>query len=122
MKTKTTTTARLLSQIELATLAANLPTGNAKERVRLAFEIWQEADPVKTERAFYLEKLSAIEDKHEKDSIMIDQILEAEAKKAVRKERASKGGKALWYKKRAGTSSERKAGGKTQQVKKRAKG
>lgn len=42
-------------------------------------------------------------------------------KARIAREKASNAGKALWAKKRAGTSSERKAGGKTQQVKKRAK-
>ena len=47
MKTKTE-----LSQIELATLASHLPTGSAKERVMLAFEIWQEArNPLAVETA-----------------------------------------------------------------------
>lgn len=55
MKTK------LLTQIELATLAANLPTGTARERVTLAFEIWEAAaDLGKIEDAFLLSELSAL--------------------------------------------------------------
>jgi hypothetical protein len=56
MKTKPPT------QIELATLAANLPTGTASERVTLAFEIWQaSADPSKVALQFWTARLEKIE-------------------------------------------------------------
>lgn len=52
MKTKDTATPGLLSQLELATLAAALPSGNASDRVTLAFEIWQaSSEPWRSEVA-----------------------------------------------------------------------
>lgn len=56
-----------LTQIELATLAANLPTGTAKERVTLAYEIWQAAANLDAlERQFYASLLAKIEDSGKK--------------------------------------------------------
>ncbi len=60
-----------MTQLELATLAANLPTGTAPERVKLAFEIWMEADPVKAQHSFFTAKLDAIEAKAKQSSKML---------------------------------------------------
>lgn len=166
-----------LTRIELATLAASLPTGTASERVKLAFGIWDAADPVKVELAFLNDRISAAEaylpkpvlifplslaletilpderaafrlrkwedfrawqhangieapsfDDEKRNGVMFsisiyDEIKawQAAVKKATAKEKASNAANVLWDKKRAGTSSERKARGKTQQVKKKAK-
>lgn len=164
-----------LTQIELATLASNLPTGTAKERVNLALEIWLESDPVRAELAFRYDRLAAYEtqwkeipailisyaqaleemfpDSHtvkrdEEFSLfrawqrgegidvpplesekkigvlfkpaMLDEIdaWRLAEKKATAAEKASKAATARWADKTAKTS---KAGGKTQQVKKKSK-
>ena len=110
-----------LSQIELATLAAALPAGTASERVKLAYGIWFESDPVRAERDFWHDRLETMKAKGEEIDALVTPIIQAATKKAKAKEKATKAGNARWDKERAGTSGERKAAGKTQQVKKRAK-
>lgn len=58
MKPKDTTALSLPSQLELATLAAALPSGTAADRVTLAFEIWEASSkPWKLETEFYRRRM-----------------------------------------------------------------
>ena len=170
MKTKA------LTQTELATLAASLPSGTAKERVKLAFEIWMEADPGKANLAFHTDRLAVLESKidtrmlltfplaletifpecqsatredefarfrlwqrkqgidvpsleREKQigvffsTAIFDEIQEwrLAEKKSKAKKKASNAARTRWENAPEETRTEGKAGGKTQQVKKRTK-
>lgn len=163
-----------LTQNELATLASNLPTGTAKERVRLALEIWMEADPARAELSFWNDRFDARDAEWSKATEMLlpfDKALETifpdfhpalrldqwerfrewqgqegmlegdrkigvrfhlgifdevtewrvDEKKATAKDKASNAAKARWEKTSESNRRERKAGGKTQQVKKSSK-
>lgn len=167
-----------ITQEKLATIAASLPSGTARERVNLALEIWMEADPARAEVAFWNDRFAAHEEKwknatatlvpyltalevlfpnlppitreeefarfrawqHERGThvanlngdkkigvFLKDAIFEElrewklAEKKSTASEKASNAAKARWEKAPDKKRIERKAGGKTQQVKKKSK-